>query len=603
MNFIQSITFRFTLWYLAILTVLLTFLGCGVYFTLSRVLHHNLDDSLKIRADQLSRFRDIISIVAGGTFEEEIGEYVSFYYYSNGKLMHVSHKEPAYPVSNEQIDCAVAGTSSFSSVNFSGSRLRVYAAPFTPDNPHIRQRRSFRPGGFRHGMDTDADGLVSLAEMISHEKKIFVRTDTDGNGTISHDEMEKEETRRNQGRRPRPNDRFEKKDRDRDSVISLAEYLEDEQIRFRRLDADKDGQLSRSEMQRDRRPANDHRRPGPNDRRPEHEPTEIHSAALVVARPTKDIEMALERLLQILLFAIPLTIVFSGGGGVFLARRALKPVKEMTDMAQEIEDTDLSRRIGVSAKDELGMLASTLNQMFERLEKGFERQKQFTRDASHELRTPLAIILAEATLALQKERTVRAYQKSLEIIVQEADHMSDIISQLLALARADAGKEQLRFELIDLTEFIRDFCSDAKILCREKDIRLKADIADTISVKGDQRSLKRLMHNLISNAIRYTPGGGTVSVKLQNKDCRAVISVYDTGIGISSEDIPHIFERFFRVDKAHSRNDGGSGLGLAICKHIADIHGGSVSVESMPGKWSVFHVNLPLSEQKSEVRI
>jgi len=475
MNFIHTIKFRFTLWYVAILALLLTMLGNSVYFTFSHVLHGNLDDMLKNRAEQLSRFRDIISIVASGTFEEEIGEKVSFYFYSDDRLICISHKELRTPLDPELIDEAIAGRDSFSTIELSPTdRLRIYIRPFKPDNPHIRPDRFFRPD-------------------------------------------------------------------------------------------------------------NPYQR------------TEIHSAALVVGRPMKDIHAALEQLWRILLISGPLTVVLAGGGGVFLAGRAFKPVEEITNTARKIEESDLSRRIDVQTKDELGRLAAALNRMIERLERAFERQKQFTGDASHELRAPLAIIQAESTLAVQKERSPEEYQKSMGIIAQEAENMSSVINQLLTLARADSGKEQLKFENVDLSQFARDLCSDVEMLCSEKGFRLRLKLPSQLWVKGDVRSLRRLVHNLLSNAMRYTPRGGAIAVALRRKDDQAVLSVADTGIGIPPHELPLIFERFYRVDKARSRSEGGSGLGLAICRHIAAVHGGCIEVESQVGKGSIFHVKLPLS--------
>ncbi|MCP4693566.1 MAG: histidine kinase, partial [Desulfobacterales bacterium] len=214
-------------------------------------------------------------------------------------------------------------------------------------------------------------------------------------------------------------------------------------------------------------------------------------------------------------------------------------------------------------------------------------------DASHELRAPLAVIQAEATLALQKERDANAYRTSIEMISQETDHMSAVLNQLLTLARADAGKEQLKFERIDLAQFIRDACSDVEELFREKGLELRVDIRDAPRVNGDKRSLRRLLYNLLTNAMRYTPEGGDVSATLRAEHDMAVISVIDTGIGVPTDELPLIFERFYRVDKARSRSEGGSGLGLAICRHIVDIHGGAIEVESQVGKGSAFHVRLP----------
>ncbi len=473
MNFIHSIKFRFTLWYLAVLGVLLILLGSGVYITLSRDLRQNLDDALRTRAEQLSRFRDIIAIVAGGTFEEEIGELISFYFYSGGELMYISHKESRAPASAEQIDSGMDGQSTFSILETdAGVTMRVYAIPFTPDNPRISPGEPSRPGGFQ-------------------------------------------------------------------------------------------GKL------------------------------EIHRAVLVLARPLGDTEEALQRLLHIMIIAFPLILILAGGGGVFLARRALAPVERIANTAREIEETDLSRRVDVKTRDELGSLAGALNQMIERLERAFERQKQFTGDASHELRAPLAVIRAEATLALQKSREAKEYRRSIETVSQEADHMAGVINQLLTLARADAGKEHVKFEPIDLAELIKETCSDVEELFREKGLGINVNVQGAPLVNGDRRSLRRLLLNLLNNAIRYTPGGGDVSATLREETDTAVVSVSDTGIGIPSNELPHIFKRFYRVDKARSRSEGGSGLGLAICRHIVDIHDGGIEAESQVGKGSAFHVRLP----------
>ncbi len=167
---------------------------------------------------------------------------------------------------------------------------------------------------------------------------------------------------------------------------------------------------------------------------------------------------------------------------------------------------------------------------------------------------------------------------------------------MLTLARADAGKAHFKFEEIALSEFIRELCSDVEILCREKGLELNTDLSDNIFVCGDKKSLVRLMYNLISNAVRYSDEGGTVSVSLHRQGSEAVISVRDTGIGIPPEALPHIFERFYRVDKARSRSEGGSGLGLAICKHIAEAHKGRIEVESIVGKGSAFYVKLPIAD-------
>jgi heavy metal sensor kinase len=321
----------------------------------------------------------------------------------------------------------------------------------------------------------------------------------------------------------------------------------------------------------------------------------IESAAIAVGRSTTDIDESLAGLIRTLVIAGPLTLVLAGAGGIFLAQRALKPVDQITRTAHEIEESDLSRRIPVQSKDELGRLASTLNQMIERLEKAFKRQQRFTSDASHELRTPLAVIQAESTLALNKERTANEYKQSLEIVSNESMLMAKVVDQLLTLARADSGKEQLSFEEIDLSELLTGVAAHAEILCRDKGIEFHSDGMETILVSGDRAKLRELFLNLLDNAIRYSPDGGKISLTLRRVEEMAVISIADTGIGISEEDIPHIFERFYRVDKARSRVENGAGLGLAICKYIAEIHGGRIEVISRLGEGSTFSVWLPIT--------
>jgi heavy metal sensor kinase len=315
---------------------------------------------------------------------------------------------------------------------------------------------------------------------------------------------------------------------------------------------------------------------------------------LVIARSTKQIDQALAGLLRTLIIAVPLALALAAGGGIFLARRALKPVDKIAQTAQEIEESDLSRRINVNTKDELGRLAATLNEMIGRLEKAFQRQKQFTSDASHELRTPLAVIEAESTLALQKERPSSDYRQSLEIISQESRQMSSLIDQLLTLARADAGKEQWNFTEVNLGKLITNLGTDVEVLCQEKGLSFQSGQTQDLVVKGDEARLRELFMNLLDNAIKYTPAPGTVSVSLRREGQMAVVAITDTGVGIPAEDIPFIFERFYRVDKSRSRAEGGTGLGLAICRHIAEAHGGKIEVESQVGAGSTLSVWLPL---------
>ncbi len=327
-------------------------------------------------------------------------------------------------------------------------------------------------------------------------------------------------------------------------------------------------------------------------------PMPVEKSALIVARPSREIAQVMRWLLQILLMALPLTLVLAGGGGIFLLGRALKPVDLITRTAREIEEKDLSRRITVQTQDELGRLATTLNRMIARLETAFQRQKQLTGDASHELRAPLAVIQAEATLALERERDPWAYRKSLAKIAQQADHMAGVIKQLLMLARADSGQMRVVREPIDLAEFLQSFCEDADILCRHKHQALQLTRNASPRIAADAKLLRNLILNLLTNAIRYTDAGGRISISLAQEGAMAVIQVADTGIGIPADSLPHIFERFYRVDKARARRSGGSGLGLAICRQIVLAHHGAISVQSQISKGTTVTIQLPRLNRK-----
>ena len=315
---------------------------------------------------------------------------------------------------------------------------------------------------------------------------------------------------------------------------------------------------------------------------------------LVVGQLTTGITGVLETFRYVLLIAIVSVIVLAGIGGLFLASRVLKPVEQITRTAQKIEESDLSQRIVVKNDDELGRLATTINEMIGRLEEAFNRQRQFTADASHELRTPLAIMQAEATLALSKERTEADYRKSLETISQESTYMSSVIGKLLFLARSDAGKEQLNFEDVNLKDLITGLSTNIEALAADKGIKFTVDAKENLIVNGDKVKLRQLFINILENAVRYTPADGNISVSLVRKDDSALATISDTGIGIPPEHLPHIFERFYRVDKARSRADGGVGLGMAIAKYIADSHGGKIEVESRLGTGTTFSVYIPL---------
>jgi heavy metal sensor kinase len=315
--------------------------------------------------------------------------------------------------------------------------------------------------------------------------------------------------------------------------------------------------------------------------------------AIIVGRLPSDVENLLSIFRQVIIYSAVIAILLAGAGGMFLAGRTLGPVGHIADVAREIGESDLSRRIDVQTDDELGHLASTLNGMIARLEEAFRKQRQFVADASHELRTPLAILQAESTLVLDKRRTQAEYKKSLELVSQEVAYMTEIIAKLLLLARSDAGSEPVQFQEVNVTDLFGKLAQDVEALAQEKGVRFSLGPMENLTVKGDRLKLRQLFLNILDNAVRYTPSGGAVTGSLTRRNGSAVVSIEDTGAGIPAEHLPFIFDRFYRVDKARSRADGGTGLGLAIAMSIAKMHGGDIEVESQVDKGTVVRVVLP----------
>jgi len=282
-------------------------------------------------------------------------------------------------------------------------------------------------------------------------------------------------------------------------------------------------------------------------------------------------------------------------GGWLLSARAIRPIKTITSTAQNISASNLSRRISlIETENELGSLAAVLNAMFARLEAAFERQIRFTADASHELRTPLSIIYSHAELALARDRSAEEYRKSIETCFRASKRMKSLVDSLLVLARADAGKLEIRREELDLSESAEDCLELVRPLAAEKKIQLKSEL-QSARICGDTFRLAQVITNLLTNAINYNREGGSVTIGVKADGGQAILTVSDTGVGIAQEDQKHLFERFYRVDKARSRELGGSGLGLAICRSIVEAHGGRISLASEPGKGTTITASLPIA--------
>jgi heavy metal sensor kinase len=298
------------------------------------------------------------------------------------------------------------------------------------------------------------------------------------------------------------------------------------------------------------------------------------------------------------LLASPLLLILASAGGYWMSRRALAPVERIAHTAADIEAQNLSKRLPIrGAGDELDQLSATLNAMFARLEDSFRRITQFTADASHELRTPIAIIRTTAEVIRKKPRSEKEYAEALDRILAESERTTALVEDLMLLARADSNVEDLVLEPVGLAGLAQAACAEARVLAEAAGVTLTNGGLSQCTVSGDDRALRRLLLILLDNAIKYSKPGGEVQLSLvvrQHANQRtAVLEVRDQGIGIASDDLPHIFERFYRASKDRSRKVDGVGLGLSIAESIARRHGGEIQVESSPGVGSTARVSLP----------
>jgi heavy metal sensor kinase len=282
-----------------------------------------------------------------------------------------------------------------------------------------------------------------------------------------------------------------------------------------------------------------------------------------------------------------------------LANQALRPVDAITRIARRIGSGDLSQRIRIKrVNDEIGRLASTFNEMIAKLEKSFHQVKRFTADASHELKTPLTILRGEVEVGLKKKRGLKEYQRILASNLEEIGRMSRIVEDLLTLSRADMGELTMEREEIELSAIAREVWKDLQMLAKEKGIQLKFMDNGFTRVEGDPLFLRQLILNITENGIKYTRAGGEVALKVKGDRDQGVVRIFvsDTGVGIPQKDLKRVFDRFFRVDTARSRETGGTGLGLSISQWIAHAHEGQIAVESKVGKGSTFTVTLPMKD-------
>ena len=314
---------------------------------------------------------------------------------------------------------------------------------------------------------------------------------------------------------------------------------------------------------------------------------------IVVASSLEGVDAAVHRVLVLLLIAGPVALAAVAAGGWWLARSALRPVDRLTREAERIEVDSLHERVRVPPRsDEVAHLAVTLNRMLERLDRGVEDKRRLVADASHELRTPLAVMRSELDVALAYEELQPEARDVLESTREEVERMSRTVDNLLTLARADEGRLELLRRQFDLRAVADEVALELEPVANERGVALTAT-GEGATVDGDRERVRQVAANFVDNAVKYSPPGGSVRIEVTRGEHEAELRVSDDGLGIPAHALPHVFDRFYRVDSARDRDSGGSGLGLAICREIASAHGGRVHAESEEGRGSSFALVLP----------
>ncbi len=319
-------------------------------------------------------------------------------------------------------------------------------------------------------------------------------------------------------------------------------------------------------------------------------------AYLQLGRPLGDVPETLRAVAIACALLVPVILVLMSFSGWVIAGRALAPMKAMNDTLQAIQATDLSRRLDVPADAELDSLVTTVNRLLARLEKAFSSLKQFTADISHQLQTPLTVMKGTADVTLGSTHTPLDYQRALTDMGEEIDEMTAILADLRALSLADAGPGASEHGAVHLSEVAGEAAEILEALAESKHISVDTAIDPGVIVWGSGVGLKQVLLNLVDNAVKYTGAEGRIRVQLRAEPSDAVLTVSDTGVGIAPEELPRVFDRFYRVSGSDARSRG-TGLGLAIARRIVEAHGGSVTVDSRPGEGSTFTVRLPLARR------
>ncbi len=319
--------------------------------------------------------------------------------------------------------------------------------------------------------------------------------------------------------------------------------------------------------------------------------------ALQVGMSLNQLRSTQTQVLRLLTAAFGLTVVFALAGGWFIGTRALAPIRGVTRTARNIKATDLTRRLDLkSSDDELEQLVQTFNAMLDRIEEAFRQQRRFTTDAAHELRTPLSIMRTGLDVVLSQDRSAEEFRSVLESTREEVQRLTELANGLLMLVRADTHELPLNNDWTDLSLLLQTVVDQLEVLAADKQIELQREVPPHIRIYGDQDRLIQVALNLIDNAIKYTPEGGQVRVTARSYATVAEFTIVNSGPPIADDELKHIFDRFYRIERSRNRDRGGFGLGLAIVKQIVELHGGTISVDSILGRGTTFTVQLPAGQ-------
>ncbi len=320
------------------------------------------------------------------------------------------------------------------------------------------------------------------------------------------------------------------------------------------------------------------------------------------ARNERFVRQELTEFATVLLLSIPFAVALSAGAGYLLARRALAPVSAMTSRARQIAADRLGERLPVeNPSDEFGQLALVINDALARLERAFETLRRFTADASHELRTPLTAIRSVGEVGLRERRSESDYRELIGSILEETERLTTMADSLLLLSRTDAGRADLQPAAVGLADLAREVAGDLDVLAEEKSQQVRVSADAEVDVLADRPTLRQAVINLLDNAIKHSQEGAAIEVAIRRAGTDAVLEVADNGPGIAQEHLPHVFERFYRADRARSRTSGGAGLGLAIAQWAVEVNGGRLEVESEAGRGSRFRIVLSAAPSAVDV--